>query len=473
MLATTEARPGRGGDYDFNDVLMRRSTDGGKSFGPAVKLVDHTTYGDGPASNFVIIPDRDSGRVVAVFCHDYARVFTIHSDDGGASWSEPVEITGVFEQFKSDYPWRVCATGPGHGTQLRNSRMIIPVWLSDGSGKEFAGGKHRGHRPSIVSLIYSDDRGKTWKRGSVCRHGDVVDPVVNPSETIAVELRWPRNVQYPQRKQRAAAWSPSARTTPPTGRSRFDDALSRSAWPAEPAELAGGGQPSRILFANPDNLENTLVKPGGNLAHDRKRLTVKMSCDERGRGRSRRCWKRASAYSDLQPCPTARSCASMNAHGQEPHRYRVHHLAASTPMADRRRGLGKTKDLACFSLRRSQSVEQSLSLHSTLFRAHESPRHPSDCPSRLHRASHRRGARHDGTVWVNEGHQPGLGYSAICRGRSLRCNCLRQRAGATAACPWPPSIRRAAAGLRARAIVDWEEEACWSGSRQGSSGLND
>ncbi len=115
VLATTEARPGRGGDYDFNDVLMRRGTDGGKSFGPAVKLVDHTTYGDGPASNFVIIPDRDSGRVVAVFCHDYARVFTMHSDDGGASWSEPVEITGVFEQFKSDYPWRVCATGPGHG----------------------------------------------------------------------------------------------------------------------------------------------------------------------------------------------------------------------------------------------------------------------------------------------------------------------------------------------------------------------
>ncbi|MGI6416132.1 MAG: sialidase family protein [Thermoguttaceae bacterium] len=311
VLATTEARPGRGGDYDFNDVLMRRSTDGGKSFGPAVKLVDHTTYGDGPASNFVIIPDRDSGRVVAVFCHDYARVFTMHSDDGGASWSEPVEITGVFEQFKSDYPWRVCATGPGHGTQLRNSRMIIPVWLSDGSGKEFAGGKHRGHRPSIVSLIYSDDRGKTWKRGSVvCRHGDVVDgvPVVNPSETIAVELADGRvmfNIRSESKRNRrlvsispdgAADWSEP----------RFDDALLKPVCMASLSRLnwPSGGQPSRILFANPDNLENTLVKPGGNLAHDRKRLTVKMSCDEA------RTWpvskvleEGPSAYSDLAALP--------------------------------------------------------------------------------------------------------------------------------------------------------------------------
>ncbi len=67
VLVTTEARPGGGGDYDFNDVLMRRSTDGGRTFGPVVKIVDHATYGAGPASNFVMIPDCNSGRVVAVF----------------------------------------------------------------------------------------------------------------------------------------------------------------------------------------------------------------------------------------------------------------------------------------------------------------------------------------------------------------------------------------------------------------------
>ncbi len=38
---------------------------------------------------------------------------------------------------------------------------------------------------------------------------------------------------------------------------------------------------SRILFANPDNLENTFTKPGS-VWHDRKRLSVKMSYDECG-----------------------------------------------------------------------------------------------------------------------------------------------------------------------------------------------
>ena len=189
VLVTTEARPGRGGDYDFNDVLMRRSTDGGKTFGPIVKLVDHTTYGKGPVSNFVMIPDRDSGRIVAVFHHDYARAFTLHSDDDGATWSKPTEITEVFHAFKSDYPWVVCANGCGHGLQLRNGRMIVPVWLSNGGQGEF-GPKHRGHRPSDVALIYSDDRGGTWRRGDfVARNDQIVAGVkaVYPSETTAVE----------------------------------------------------------------------------------------------------------------------------------------------------------------------------------------------------------------------------------------------------------------------------------------------
>ena len=50
VLVTAEARPGQGGDYDFNDLLMRRSTDDGETFEPRVRLVDHTTCGDGPVS---------------------------------------------------------------------------------------------------------------------------------------------------------------------------------------------------------------------------------------------------------------------------------------------------------------------------------------------------------------------------------------------------------------------------------------
>jgi len=284
VLATTEARPGVGGDYDFNDVLMRRSIDGGRTFGPPVKVVDHTTYGEGPVNNFVMIPDRASGRIVVVFCHDYARVFTMASDDDGQAFSSPVEITDVFEQFRADYPWRVCATGPGHGLQLRSGRMVIPVWLSDGGGKEF-GSRHRGHRPSIVTSIVSDDGGRTWQRGEVIsRHGDTANgaPVVNPNETTLVELSDGRvlfNLRNESPHQRRlVATSPDGATgwTQPV----WDEALLEPVCMASLLRL----DDRRILFSNPDNLERTMHRPGGTPVKppnsDRKRLTLKVSHDD-------------------------------------------------------------------------------------------------------------------------------------------------------------------------------------------------
>lgn len=47
VLAAVEARPGGGGDYADIDMLLRRSTDGGRSWGSSVKLVDHAGYGEG------------------------------------------------------------------------------------------------------------------------------------------------------------------------------------------------------------------------------------------------------------------------------------------------------------------------------------------------------------------------------------------------------------------------------------------
>ncbi|MEI6518740.1 MAG: sialidase family protein [bacterium] len=282
VLVTTEARQGVGGDYDNIDIFIRRSLDCGKTFTPATKLVDHLNYGDGPVSNFVMIPDMTTGRVIAVYCHDYARAFTMYSDDDGATFSEPVEITATFDLFKNEYPWQVCATGPGHGLQLRNGRMIIPIWMSDGSGTEMGSG-HRGHRPSAVASIYSDDNGITWNRSEmVCRHGDIIgtETIINPSETIAVELT-DGSVMFNLRteskihRRLIANSKDGVSNWKVTG---FDDALLepvcmasmiRYSWPE-------AGSPGCIIFANPDNLEQTMAT----WAIDRKRITIKCSNDD-------------------------------------------------------------------------------------------------------------------------------------------------------------------------------------------------
>ena len=70
-----------------------------------------------------------------------------------------------------------------------------------------------------------------------------------------------------------------------------------------------GLDPKPILFANPDNLENELIPEGKNLAHDRKRLTVKLSPDDcRTWTASRVLEPGPSGYSDLAETPDGTIC---------------------------------------------------------------------------------------------------------------------------------------------------------------------
>jgi len=281
ILATAEARRGGGGDWDSNDILLRRSLDHGVTWGARQVVVDHAAYGPGPVSNFVMISDTQEGVLHALYCHNYARIFAMRSSDDGATFSEPVEITEMLLPFRDHYPWRVIATGPGHGIQLRNGRLVIPVWMSDGSGSEFGRG-HLGHRPSEVATIYSDDHGATWSCGEIFVHTDA--RVHNPSETLAVELSDGRvlcNIRSEAKEnRRLIAISPDGAsnwTTP-----EFDEALLEPVCMASLLRLAQqtADGSSIYLFANPDTLENELTPTGGNLHHDRKRVTVKMSTDE-------------------------------------------------------------------------------------------------------------------------------------------------------------------------------------------------
>ena len=171
VLAWCEARQ-KGGDWDQIEILLRRSNDDGKTWSDATKFPD--VPGPKPKNPFalrvkgvketdvtynnpVLIAGRD-GTVHGLFCLEYMRSFYIRSVDDGVTWSTPVEITPTFEKFRPAYDWKVLATGPDHGIQLKNGRLIVPVWLSTGTGGN-------AHRPSMTATVYSDDQGKTWNVG--------------------------------------------------------------------------------------------------------------------------------------------------------------------------------------------------------------------------------------------------------------------------------------------------------------------
>lgn len=285
VLATAEARTGTGGDWDANDIVMRRSADGGSRWEEQRVIVECADFGRGPASNFCLIPDSELGCTHALFCHDYARVFYSRSEDDGRTFCPPREITDVVLRYRDRYRWRVVATGPGHGIKTASGRLIVPAWLSAGSGQEFGPGR-RGHRPSVVGGLYSDDGGKSWQTTDIVArnrqnvpYGSSTAAVINPSETIAVELSDGqilfniRSESAPHKRlvsisqNGATGWS-----TP-----RFDDDLVEPVCMASILRLDDCGG---VLYTGPDNLDHDMTAQGSGVSCDRKRLSAKLSTDD-------------------------------------------------------------------------------------------------------------------------------------------------------------------------------------------------
>ncbi len=306
VLVYCEARWDARSDWGEIEVHLRRSTDGGKTFEAAHKIAHSGERWEGnphkktdgeheqTVNNPVAIADR-SGAVHFVYQLNYARSFYMRSDDDGLTWSKPVEITATFEGFRSKCDWKVHATGPGHGIQLRNGRLVVPVWL--------AYGKVGDHSPSTCGTIYSDDHGETWKVGDIVvpNEGDYR----NPNESSVAELSdgkvmmVSRNPSKPNRKLVTASADGATGWSVP----KFEDAL----W--EPVCMAGllslPKPAGTLVFSCPHNLKldaSGHEVPGSGAP--RRNLGLQLSLDD---GKtwyaSKTLEEGASAYSDLGVLP--------------------------------------------------------------------------------------------------------------------------------------------------------------------------
>jgi sialidase-1 len=307
VLAYCEARKTTS-DWATIDVLLRRSTDGGKTWSDPTKIADVAgpkprnpiavekkfgTKDDVTYNNPVMIADR-SGAVHLLFCLEYMRCFYARSDDDGKTWTKPEEITAsAFDPLKKEYDWRVLATGPGHGIQLKSGRLVVACWLSTGTGGN-------GHRPSVVTTIYSHDAGKTWKPGAIAIPNTA--EWINPNESALAELPSgavmlnARSESKENRRLLTFSDDGATKWTKP----RFNDDLPEPVCMG--SLLAVPGAKPVLLFSNPDNLEKAGAKapPAPGTGRDRKNVTVRLSYDDGLNWTAKRAVESgASAYSDL------------------------------------------------------------------------------------------------------------------------------------------------------------------------------
>lgn len=187
LLAFAEGRKNDCGDEGDIDLVLKRSSDTGKTWS---KLSVVWSDADNTCGNPAPVVDRNSGKISLLMTwnkgddaigtinagtsKDTRRVFLTSSTDEGVSWAAPKEITTSVKQAN----WGWYATGPCHGIQLsagpNKDRMIVPCdYIEVGPGRR--GNSH---------VIYSDDAGATWKLGGV----PPMVPGLNPNESTIAEL---------------------------------------------------------------------------------------------------------------------------------------------------------------------------------------------------------------------------------------------------------------------------------------------
>ncbi|TDD46253.1 exo-alpha-sialidase [Nonomuraea terrae] len=197
VLAFAEGRRGSASDSGHIDLVLRRSSDGGRTWGGLEVVATEPRRGTAGNPAPVVL---DDGRIVLVFVRqgpsateekirrgqvaeeDGRRVFVQVSTDDGVTWSQPREITTDVKRSG----WRWYATTPGHAVVLREGphagRIVVPANHSlppEGKDAGTEGTYNGGH------ALLSDDGGETWRIGYV---DDRPDGYVNVNETTATEL---------------------------------------------------------------------------------------------------------------------------------------------------------------------------------------------------------------------------------------------------------------------------------------------
>jgi sialidase-1 len=171
LLAFAEGRVNSDSDFGNIDIVMKRSTDDGLTWGPLKVVADNGTLvaqnpspvvdSQGKVLLVYNTADRKTSELVSTG-EGVREVWVTTSENNGLTWSNPKNITtSVHKPFAPEInpnynfseDWRTSSVGPGHAIELDNGRLLF------GANYRLADGVPRAYS------FYSDDGGVTWQLG--------------------------------------------------------------------------------------------------------------------------------------------------------------------------------------------------------------------------------------------------------------------------------------------------------------------
>jgi len=182
LIAFCEGRVNSTGDFGDIDIVMKRSSDNGKTWSSLQTVVDYEMLQAGNPAPVVDVSDNTypNGRIFLFYNtgnnyeHEVRKgnglreVWYKTSVDSGTTWSAPVNITAQVHRpkqpqinagynFKED--WRSFANTPGHAMQFQNGKY---------KGRIFIAANHSAGEPQEQFMdykafgFYTDDHGNTF-----------------------------------------------------------------------------------------------------------------------------------------------------------------------------------------------------------------------------------------------------------------------------------------------------------------------
>lgn len=186
LLAFCEGRVNDAGDFGDVNIVLKRSNDGGRTWGALKTIVDYDVLQAGNPAPVVDLTDPafPKGRIFLFYNtgnnhenevrkgNGLREVWYKTSADGGMTWSEEVNITtqvhrpkqpGVNPSYNFQEDWRSYANTPGHAIQFTAGKYARRIFVPANHSQVDSQPQFRDY---TAHGFYTDDHGKSFHLGA-------------------------------------------------------------------------------------------------------------------------------------------------------------------------------------------------------------------------------------------------------------------------------------------------------------------